>query len=224
MKRIVRSPLVYVMLFICHGLYAQEIHDYQKYFALYKANWSNNPSIVVRKFLDHNTTKYLIVNPRDLSTSIVKADHADVEPDSWGDITRRFHDMPYIKAINESYKNADIIQDAGLTHFSSFEQGAILTVDLCPSVRPLDRKIFIKLINAFSKEEKPVPVALSVTGIWMNKHEKDMKWLIGLDARKEISITWVNHSYNHKTRRKIPLKENFLLGKGTGSGRGDPSH
>jgi peptidoglycan/xylan/chitin deacetylase (PgdA/CDA1 family) len=88
-------------------------------------------------------------------------------------------------------------------------------VDLCPSAKPLDRNLFTDLINNFGNEEKPVPIAVSITGIWMERHQSDLDWLKFLVDKKEISITWINHSYNHNTSKNLPLKENFLLAKGT---------
>jgi hypothetical protein len=60
-----------------------------------------------------------------------------------------------------------------------------------------------------------VPVALSVTGLWMNKHQEDLAWLKEMQAKHEIYITWINHSYNHRVSKSAPLKENFLLEPGT---------
>ncbi len=215
MKLFLTLSVICALLFQFHELQGQGIDNYQKYLAIAVPEPARRASIVLRKFTDSGTVKYLMVDPGNLATSIARGDAATVTPDSWENILKRFQDTPYIKAINESYKNADRIQDAGITHFSSIERGAALTVDLCPSKRPLDRVLFAKLIDEFGKEEKPVPVALSVTGVWINSHENDMKWLIGLAAKKYIAITWVNHSYNHKTRRGIPLRQNFLLEKGT---------
>jgi len=39
--------------------------------------------------------------------------------------------------------------------------------------------------------------------------------LKNLVNKKEIFTIWINHSYNHKTSRTLPLKEKFLLEKGT---------
>jgi len=60
-----------------------------------------------------------------------------------------------------------------------------------------------------------VPIALSVSGTWMNKHQADLQWLRQLQAQHQIYITWINHSYNHRVSAKAPLKENFLLEPGT---------
>jgi len=95
------------------------------------------------------------------------------------------------------------------------ETGITLTADLCPSHRPLDRRIFADIINGFKRVESPVPIALSVSGLWMKHHQQDIAWLKQLQANHEIYITWVNHSYNHRVSKTSPLKTNFLLEPGT---------
>ena len=193
----------------------QNIESYQKHFAVCKSIATQQLYIAIRKFSYNGQIKYLVINPNDLSTYIFKDDQIIVKDDSRDEILNRFNKTPYVKALHEAYDNANVIQDAGITHFSSFEEGANLTIDLCPSFRPLDRELFLNLFDDFGKEEKPVPVAISVTGIWMNKHENDLGWLKDLINKKEISVIWINHSYNHKTSKVLPLKDNFLLEKGT---------
>jgi hypothetical protein len=193
----------------------QNIQDYQKYFAVCKSKTTQQSYIAIRKFNSSDKINYLVVNPKNLSTFIYSEDQLIVKADLWNNILDQFNNTPYIKALHESYDNADVIQDAGITHFPSIEKGANLTIDLCPSSKPLDRNLFIDLIDNFGSEEKPVPIAISITGIWMNVHQSDLDWLKNLVDKTEISITWINHSYNHKTSRVLPLKENFLLEKGT---------
>jgi len=70
-------------------------------------------------------------------------------------------------------------------------------------------------VREFGKEEKPVPVAVAVTGVWMDSHDPDLKFLQKLEKSGDISVTWINHTYHHRWRKSQPLKENYLLEKGT---------
>ena len=108
-----------------------------------------------------------------------------------------------------------MIQDAGIESGMPKETGITLTADLCPSNRPLDKRIFTDIFKEFQKVERPAPVALSITGVWMRQHPQDLEWLKKMQAGHEIYITWINHSYNHHVSTKLPLKENFLLEPGT---------
>ena len=126
-----------------------------------------------------------------------------------------FKNTPYEKATAQAEKQSVTIQDAGIERGIPSETGISLTADLCPSHKPLDRRLFTEMINEFKKVEKPAPIALSVSGLWMLKHTADIDWLKKLRDAGEIRITWVNHSYNHRVSAKAPLRENFLLEPGT---------
>jgi hypothetical protein len=95
------------------------------------------------------------------------------------------------------------------------QKGIDLTADLCPSKRPMDRAFFTSLIEQFEKKEKPVPIAIAVTGNWMYEHREDLQWLVDLQKNGDLDITWINHTYNHRTARNVAIKQNFLLEKGT---------
>ncbi len=92
-----------------------------------------------------------------------------------------------------------------------------MTVDLCPSRHPLDRIVFTGLIKELSGVEKPVPLAIAITGRWIDRHPADLKWLDSLVTAGILSIVWINHSYNHYTGKDVPLKNNFMLAPGTES-------
>jgi len=126
-----------------------------------------------------------------------------------------FKNTPYEKALRKAEKQSQRIQDAGIERGIPTETGISLTADLCPSHRPLDRRIFTTMFNEFKKVEKPAPIALSASGLWMLNHKEDLEWLKQLSNEGAIRVTWVNHSYNHRVSKTAPLKENFLLEPGT---------
>jgi hypothetical protein len=131
------------------------------------------------------------------------------------EITDFFKDTPYERALRKAEEQSAKIQNAGIVDGSSKEEGISLTADLCPSHRPLDRVVFTDIFNEFKDVEAPTPVALSVSGVWMRQHPKDLEWLKKMQADNKINITWINHSYNHRVSGKLPLKQNFLLEPGT---------
>jgi peptidoglycan/xylan/chitin deacetylase (PgdA/CDA1 family) len=90
-----------------------------------------------------------------------------------------------------------------------------LTADLCPSKHSLDRVFFTEVIKRLGKEESPVPLAIAITGIWMEEHPDDFSWLLDLVKSGSISVTWINHSYHHRTGRDTDLSRDFLLSEGT---------
>jgi hypothetical protein len=189
------------------------ITKYQVYYG-----WAHNyPQdwMVIRKFENQGKEYLLLVNPQTLQTKVNESSFYQVKPMTLSETRTFFKKTPYEKAISKVEKQSISIQDAGIERGMPTETGISLTADLCPSHRPLDRRIFTTIIAEFQKVEKPAPIALSVSGLWMLKHQEDLEWLKKLSNDGQIRITWVNHSYNHRVSKTAPLKMNFLLEPGT---------
>ncbi|WP_225976522.1 polysaccharide deacetylase family protein [Mucilaginibacter ginsenosidivorax] len=191
----------------------RKIENYKVFYGWahhYPQDW-----MIIRSFENEGKSYYLLVNPQTLETKIEEPNFYQVKPMSLTDARAFFKNTPYQKALRKAEKQSVTIQDAGIESGVPKETGISLTADLCPSHRPLDKRIFTDIFNEFKKVERPVPVALSVTGIWMRQHPQDLEWLKQMQAKREIYITWINHSFNHRVSLKAPLKENFLLEPGT---------
>jgi hypothetical protein len=214
LKPLLVSILLFALVQICH---AQQnflgITNYRVYYG-----WAHNyPQdwIILRRFENNKRDYLLLVNPQTLQTRINETSFYQVKEMSLAQTRVKFKGTPYEKAISQVEKQSVSIQDAGIERGIPSETGISLTADLCPSHKPLDRRIFTDMISEFKKVEKPVPIALSVSGLWMLAHTTDIEWLKKLRNDGEIRITWVNHSYNHRVSKTAPLKENFLLEPGT---------
>jgi hypothetical protein len=171
--------------------------------------------ISIRKFENNGKTYLLLVNPQTLETKINDAGFYQLKPMTLDEARKLFNKTPYEKALSKAESQSVTIQDAGIERGLPKEAGISLTADLCPSHRPLDRRIFTDMFAAFEEVERPVPIALSVTGVWMQQHQQDLNWLKQLEISDKIHITWINHSYHHRVSRTLPLKQNFLLEAGT---------
>jgi hypothetical protein len=171
--------------------------------------------ICLRSFSWNGTPHLLLVDPADLATSVRPADRFRVTEMSWPQVEQEFKESAYVKAVVDDQSRAEPLQDAGITCFSKEKKGIDVTVDLCPSKKPLDRGLFRALIRELGPEEKPVPVAIAVTGVWMEHHQGDLQWLRGLVRDDALSVTWINHSFSHRVSRNLPLNRNFLLEAGT---------
>lgn len=189
------------------------IKDYKVFYGVIVRNQQN--LFVTRRFENAGKRYYLLINPQTLETEIIKSKVYDVEPMSYDRALDFFKNTPYIRAIKKAEEQSVGLQNAGVTKGATQENGITLTTDLCPSHRPLDRIAFTETIKAFEKVETPVPVAISVSGLWMNHHSADLEWLKQMQANHQLSINWINHSYNHRFGPKLPLKRNFLLESGT---------
>jgi len=174
-----------------------------------------NDLLVLRKMEKNGRVCYLVVDPKTLATQLVLAGDGKFKAMDWSAAQGYFKGSAYFNALSAASRRSLALQDAGITQGFAGEKGITLTIDLCPSHKPLDRIIFTSLTDGFKKSGQPVPVALSITGRWMLTHTDDLNWLKGLVAKKEIEITWINHSYNHHFSPSVPLKTNFLLEPGT---------
>ncbi len=190
-----------------------KIENYKVYYGV--ATHFPRELMILRSFDNYGKHYLLLVNPQTLETRIDESDFYQVRPMNMVQARAFFITTPYQKALKKAEKQSVAIQDAGIEIGMPKETGISLTADLCPSHRPLDKQIFTDIIAEFKKVEQPVPVALSITGVWMRQHPQDLDWLKKMQADKEIYITWINHSFNHRVSLKEPLKENFLLEPGT---------
>jgi len=209
--------LLFCLVAFIEQLSAQTIYHKIENYKIYYGWAHNYPQdwMILRRFDNEGRNYLLMVNPQTLETKINESSFYQVKPMTMEQARDFFKSTPYQKALAKAEKQSVNIQDAGIESGIPKQTGISLTADLCPSHRPLDKRIFTDIFTEFKKVERPVPIALSVTGIWMRQHPQDLTWLKQMQANREIYITWINHSFNHRVSLKAPLKENFLLEPGT---------
>jgi hypothetical protein len=190
-----------------------QIQKYQCFFGV--TQYKNQKVIVIRSYISESQTYYYGFELNSLKACLMPSSSVNVKPQTWQNIQKQFQDSPYIKAIKAAQKEASPIQDAGIQHGFPNENGIVLTIDLCPSHKSLDRIIFTSIISEFNKIKTPVPIGVSITGAFLNKHQADIDWLKEQEQKGLLDIVWINHTYNHNYDPKRPLKENFLLESGT---------
>ena len=150
--------------------------------------------LVIRKFEQFGQSFYIAVDLEDLETQIIPSDKIVVRSSDWLQVLNDYKNTAYVKEIKRAKIQSFSLQNSGIIHGFPKEKGITLTIDLCPSLKPLDRIIFTSLVSEFQNIEKPVPLALSITGQFMLTHPKDLSWLMDLVRSGDISITWINHT------------------------------
>lgn len=176
---------------------------------------SNRLLLILRRFSLNGTPYCLLVDPQTLQTAVAPDQPNSPTLLTLTDLLKFQLSSHYSRALSIAESNAKPLQDAGITHTLPRERGIALTIDLCPSHKPLDRVIFTSLAQELGKRESPVPLALSITGVWMRQHPDDLAWLKTLANTGVLSITWINHSFHHRVSATEPLDKNFLLEPGT---------
>ncbi len=184
----------------------------------YQVFWGKtiNGWLVIRRWQDPaDTTQivYLGLNPVTFRTRPLRGLPVQpLSPMAWHTATAA---TPYGLALAAERFRSTPLQDAGLQRADTNLRGFSLTIDLCPSRKPLDRTFFDRLIAAFDSAERPIPVAISLTGLWLNTHPADVVYLKQLQYKRKLAITWVNHTYHHAYKPAAPLTQNFILTPGT---------
>ncbi|MCX6557476.1 MAG: polysaccharide deacetylase [Candidatus Aminicenantes bacterium] len=209
-KKIWLLPLGACLL--CSAL--QAIDDYRPFFAPVPGKNGMAMAISIRQFRRNGRWYQLRVNPVTMATAITLSSAPSLAGSSLTELRGAFADTPYFKAMGDAAHNTRALQDAGITHALPNERGVCLTIDLCPTRRRLERTLFLDIVAAFAKIEKPVPLAIAVSGLWLESHGEDLRWLQGLVRSGAITVDWINHSYHHQYDPRLPLRQNFLLEKG----------
>lgn len=191
------------------------VHALRVFTGLAREPGAAAPSVVLRSFVSGGRGFLLLVDPHTLETRALPAGAVSVERRSWSEVRRAIADSPYGRALAEAERHGVPLQDAGLTHLRPPAPGVDLTVDLCPSRLPLDRRLFTALVEELGRYQRPVPVAVALTGAWMREHPDDLAWLLSLVRDGELAATWVDHSFHHRSSATLPIRENFLLEPGT---------
>jgi hypothetical protein len=182
------------------------VSDYKSVFQeCHKAD--SAPVLAIRRMIIDGNGMLLTVDPATLETALAREqDWSCADTDDEHQKNTRL-----IKAVHASSVALprDIIVNGGLVHGAT-AAGSFVTGDLCPSHRPLDRAFLEKLRAA----ESPLPVALSISGLWLTHHGADFQWLRDRERAGTLQITWVDHSYHHQFVPGRPLADNFLLTPG----------
>jgi hypothetical protein len=181
------------------------LRDYRTVFEQCR-NSAGKTRLAIRRMSANGAALLLTVDPQSLETKLERAQCwrcADTTDEAQAD-TR------YLRALRPPADPAlpRILANAGLLHGEG--AGVFVTGDLCPSRRPLDRTFFERL----SSEGAHAPVALAVSGLWLERHRADFDWLKRKAESGALDITWVNHSYHHPYVRDRPDAATYLLTPG----------
>lgn len=166
--------------------------------------------VLIRSFLLDDVPHFLAVDPHSLACRTVPAAEIAVS----GPPQESLAATPYLRSLARFTAAPYPLQNDGATHAPAAVAGVFLTVDLCPSGRPLEQEFFSAL-SGRGPAGTPVPVALAVSGRWLRSHQDEFRWLRGEEAAGRLAITWVNHSLSHRYTPALPLERNFLLTPGT---------
>lgn len=172
---------------------------------------SGNRLLAVRRFVRGGSRYLLLVNPQTLESSVGRASAVALEgPATLDDLGETTFGHALLRYTAPPYR----LRNYGATHSIRFVDGMYLTVDLCPSTKPMDRSLFQQEQEDGTLPSAPLPVAVAITGQWMEHHTEDLAWLKEQVRGHRLTIVWVNHSYDHPYTPNIRAEYNFLFSPG----------
>ncbi|MBT2375783.1 hypothetical protein [Pseudomonas fluorescens] len=176
--------------------------------------------IAIRSYCLMGELFFLVIDPVSCSSEASKANafhYRKLSNDGRTDYFEHcvIESLPYLTALKKYSQPNYWIQNYGLTQAEKQVDGMFLTVDLCPSAKKFDVDFFNRLVSISESTQRPFPVALCLSGLWMVEHRDAFEWLLGQQLNCRLEITWVNHSFSHIYYKDQPLEENFLLERHT---------
>ena len=191
------------------GLQAAVITQYSPQFQPFY-NASGKLEIALRSYKKDGHSFHLAVvtdtlNTREISDEEFSKLHNKPIPLNCISTTR------FMKLLKASTEAPYPLSNDGITRSLYPLRGFFLTMDLCPTSKPLVREIIKKLPTS----NLPIPLGVSITGLWVKNHPEDLEWLKKQDQSGHLAITWINHSYSHPYHHKAVDTDNFLLTRGT---------
>ncbi|MGE4169199.1 MAG: polysaccharide deacetylase [Candidatus Margulisiibacteriota bacterium] len=120
-----------------------------------------------------------------------------------------FSNLPFQTQLRTDTTPPIRLANHGVIHQPS--SAFFLTLDLCPSAKPLEKAALERLM---SLAPNPVPIGIAISGKWLLHHETDLQWLQEQVAHHRLDITWINHSFSHPYDAQAPLDHTFLLTPG----------
>jgi peptidoglycan/xylan/chitin deacetylase (PgdA/CDA1 family) len=219
MRRYFLNIILLLLFLSCTACHQDKAHisDYQRIFLpLHSKN--GEYVVAIRVFKRNNTPSFLLVNPSNLATWVAPVDEFTArdttKPRPEGGLTyEQLKSTLYYQLLHQygsDNKQAEKIENQGLTHAAHAGDGNILTIDLCPSSLPFEKEFFEKLVQLSSEKKAPIPITIAMSGLWMIDHPKAFSWLISMHKNKKLKITWANHSFTHIYYHDLPDEENFL--------------
>lgn len=165
--------------------------------------------IAIRSFTYGDEKKYLALDPLTFETFLAGPASVEASGEVPPDLLNK---TPFMKALERYTVPAGGLQNSGITVGECAANGFFLTIDMCPSRKEFERELFTA--TAGLNTDAPAPVAIAVSGLWIERHKKEFDWIVNEEKEGRLAVTWVNHTYSHPYNPRKPDIENFLLTPG----------
>lgn len=210
-----KKYLIVLFLLLTYKLFANNaIHDYQRIF-LPVYTMDGHLKFAIRVFKKNEIPSFLLVDPSSLETQVLpivqlKPRHSTKTNQPGYSAHWKIASTRYYQLLNKNTAAPYVLENQGITHASASIKENILTIDLCPSIKPFEADFFNRLVQLSDESHKPIPITIAISGMWLIEHPDEFQWLISKEKEKKLEITWANHSFSHQYYDDLPYSENFL--------------
>lgn len=147
---------------------------------------------VIRSLVIDGKPAKVVVDADSLQTSLVEA--TVLEASSTKDA---FADAPYEKSLASLASGTKTLSHLGPDAPRAAAEQFALTIDMCQSHKPWEKRLFDWLVSLSNQTHAPIPIGIAMTGVWAKAHTAELDRLNAWQAEGKIAITWVNHSSTH---------------------------
>ncbi len=214
---IMKKYLYAILLLLTNiGFANNVVTDYQRIFLpLYSAE--GQLAIAIRVLKMNDVPSFLVVDPTSLETKVlpinnIKSPNLNKKNKPayfthWAIASTRYYQL-----MNVHTAAPYVLENQGITHAGNGATvGNILTIDLCPTMKPFESDFFNHLVQLSIASHKPIPITIAISGRWLLGHPEEFQWLLSKEKEKYLDITWANHSFSHIYYHDLPYSDNFLL-------------
>lgn len=216
------SAIAWIFLFLINVSSAgkppkkEEINNYIPIFLPLYDNY-NQLKIAIRSYDKAQIPHLVLVDPYTLKTQVAQAATtksilgASKTLPVFISLPPTLNNTPYINALQKYVLPPYKLQNYGAAAALYKTNGVFLTIDMCPSTKEFAKSFFEKLLSLRERNQRAIPIAISVSGRWMLQHTAEFAWLKEQFFSDKLDITWVNHSFSHPYVPGRANKDNFLL-------------
>lgn len=167
---------------------------------------------VIRSLVIDGKPAKVVVDADTLVTSLVETRLLEA-----GSTRSSFTGTPYEKSLASLASGTKTLSHLGPEAPRAAAEQFALTIDMCQSSKPWERRLFDWIVSLSDQVHAPIPVGIAMTGVWAKAHPSELDQINAWQAQGKLAVTWVNHSTTHPLHCKNDScsKATFLTEPGT---------
>lgn len=147
---------------------------------------------VIRALVIGGRPARVVVDADTLVTSLV-----DVSVLEAGSTAQAFDGTPFQRSLAALASGRQALEHLAAGAPRSAPEQFALTIDMCQSRKPWEKRLFDWLVTLSVQLHAPIPIGIAMTGVWAKAHPAELDQLGSWQAQGKLAITWVNHSSTH---------------------------